>query len=148
MSVDFEKLIAEARAQRDFSPFLATVPYFRFLGLSVKPGQSDGELICVLPADPKLIGNARLPALHGGVVGALLESAAIVQLIWSADADRIPKIIDLQVDYLRSARPVETFARAIITKHGRRVANVRAEAWQDDPARPVAAAHAHFLLTP
>jgi acyl-coenzyme A thioesterase PaaI-like protein len=41
---------------------------------------------------------------------------------------------------------VETFARAIITKHGRRVANVRAEAWQDDPARPVAAAHAHFLL--
>ncbi|WP_290818359.1 PaaI family thioesterase [Ferrovibrio sp.] len=86
--------------------------------------------------------------MHGGVVGALLESAAIVQLIWSADADRIPKIIDLQVDYLRSARPVETFARAIITKHGRRVANVRAEAWQDDPARPVAAAHAHFLLTP
>ncbi|MBS4045207.1 MAG: PaaI family thioesterase [Alphaproteobacteria bacterium] len=147
MSVDFEKLIAEARAQRDFSPFIAAVPYFRFLGLRVKPGDGEGELICVLPADPKLIGNARLPALHGGVVGALLESAAIVQLIWSADADRIPKIIDLQVDYLRSARPVETFARAIITKHGRRVANVRAEAWQDDPARPVAAAHAHFLLT-
>lgn len=146
MSVDYEKLIAEARAQRDFTPFLNAVPYFRFLGLSVKPGETEGELICVLPSDPKLIGNARLPALHGGVVGALLESAAIVQLIWSAETDRIPKIIDLQVDYLRSARPVETFARAVITKHGRRVANVRAEAWQDDPAKPVAAAHAHFLL--
>lgn len=146
MSVDFEKLIAEARARRDFSAFLAAVPYFRFLGLSVKQGDGEGELICVLPGDPRLIGNARLPALHGGVVGALLESAAIVQLIWSAETDHIPKIIDLQVDYLRSARPVETFARAIVTKHGRRVANVRAEAWQDDPARPVAAAHAHFLL--
>lgn len=147
MSVDFEKLIAEARAMRNFAPFLAAVPYLRFLGLSVKPGGSENELICVLPRDPRLIGNARLPALHGGVVGALLESAAIVQLIWSAETDHIPKIIDLQVDYLRSARPVETYARAIVTKHGRRVANVRAEAWQDDPARPVAAAHAHFLLT-
>lgn len=147
MSVDFEKLIAEARAKHNFAPFLAAVPYLRFLGLSVTPGDSENELICVLPRDPKLIGNARLPALHGGVVGALLESAAIVQLIWSAETDHIPKIIDLQVDYLRSARPVETYARAIVTKHGRRVANVRAEAWQDDPARPVAAAHAHFLLT-
>lgn len=146
MSTDFETLIAEARAKRDFTPFLAAVPYFRFLGLSVKAGETADELVCILPADPKLIGNARLPALHGGVVGALLESAAIVQLIWSAEAERIPKIIDLQVDYLRSARPVETFARAVITKHGRRVANVRAEAWQDDPTKPVAAAHAHFLL--
>lgn len=146
MSHDFPALIAAAREQRDFSPFLAAVPYFRFLGLSVKAGTEPGELVCVLPGDPKLIGNARLPALHGGVVGALLESAAIVQLIWSAETDAIPKIIDLSVDYLRSARPVETFARAIITKHGRRVANVRAEAWQDDPAKPVATAHAHFLL--
>jgi uncharacterized protein (TIGR00369 family) len=145
MSGDFASLIAAARARRDFTPFLNAVPYFRFLGLTVRPGAGD-ELICVLPADPKLIGNARLPALHGGVVGALLESAAIVQLIWAAETDSIPKIIDLQVDYLRSARPVETFARAVITKHGRRVANVRAEAWQDDPAKPVAAAHAHFLL--
>jgi len=146
MTVDFPKLIAEAREKRDFSPFLNAVPYFRFLGLSVKPGAAEGELVCVLPGDPKLIGNARLPALHGGVVGALLESAAIVQLIWSAETDAIPKIIDLSVDYLRSARPVETYARAIITKHGRRIANVRAEAWQDDPAKPVATAHAHFLL--
>lgn len=145
MSLDLSALIAEARATKNFGVFLQAVPYLRFLGLDLREG-ADGALLCVLPADPKLIGNARLPALHGGVVGALLESAAIVQLIWSAETDAIPKIIDLQVDYLRSARPVETFARAVITKHGRRVANVRAEAWQDDPARPVAAAHAHFLL--
>src|SRR3546814_10671692 len=54
--------------------------------------------------------------LHGGVVGALLVSASIVHLVWSAETDTIPKIIDLSVDYLRSARPVETFASAIITK--------------------------------
>lgn len=144
MSVDLQQLVAEARAAKDYGRFMQAIPYFRFLGLSVRDG--DKGPICVLPGDPKLIGNAQLPALHGGVVGALLESAAIVHLIWSAETDTIPKIIDLSIDYLRSARPVETYARAIVTKHGRRIANIRAEAWQDDPERPVAAAHAHFLL--
>ncbi|MBP6818084.1 PaaI family thioesterase [Ferrovibrio sp. MS7] len=144
MSSDLETFVREARQAEDYARFVQAVPYLRFLGLSVRKG-AEGP-VCVLPADPKLIGNAQLPALHGGVIGALLESAAIIQLIFAAETDTIPKIIDLSVDYLRSARPVETFARATITKHGRRVANVRAEAWQDDPAKPVAAAHAHFLL--
>jgi acyl-coenzyme A thioesterase PaaI-like protein len=47
---------------------------------------------------------------------------------------------------LRSGRAVDTFAAGRVTKQGRRVANVRVEAWQDDPARPIAAAHGHFLL--
>jgi uncharacterized protein (TIGR00369 family) len=144
MSSDLETFVREARQVEDYARFVQAVPYLRFLGLSVRK-RAEGP-VCVLPADPKLIGNAQLPALHGGVIGALLESAAIIQLIFAAETDTIPKIIDLSVDYLRSARPVETFARATITKHGRRVANVRAEAWQDDPAKPVAAAHAHFLL--
>jgi len=133
-----------ARTTRQFQPVLDAVPYFRFLGLRVR--EAGEGLICVLPADPKLIGNPTLPALHGGVIGALLEGAAIVQLMHAAATGMVPKPINISVDYLRSARPVETFARGIITKHGRRVANVRVEAWQDDPARPVAAAHGHFLL--
>jgi acyl-coenzyme A thioesterase PaaI-like protein len=48
--------------------------------------------------------------------------------------------------YLRSARAVDTLARTIVTKHGRRVVNVRVEGWQDDPARPVATAQGHFLV--
>jgi acyl-coenzyme A thioesterase PaaI-like protein len=41
---------------------------------------------------------------------------------------------------------MDTYGRAEITKQGRRVATVRAEAWQDDRSRPIAAAHGHFLL--
>ena len=136
--------IAAAKESGDYSRVLDAIPYMRFLGLTVR-AEGDG-LVCVLPENPKFTGNPRLPAMHGGVVGSLLESAAIAQLIWSAEAVRVPKTINLTIDYLRSARPVETFARATVTKHGRRVANVRVEAWQDDPAKPVAAAHAHFLL--
>jgi acyl-coenzyme A thioesterase PaaI-like protein len=59
----------------------------------------------------------------------------------------VPKIVNLSVDYLRPALALDTFARGTVIKQGRRVANVRVEAWQNDPARPVAAAHAHFLLS-
>ena len=58
----------------------------------------------------------------------------------------LPKTITLTVDYLRSGAPVDTHARSIVTRHGRRVANVRVEAWQADRAAPVATAHAIFLV--
>jgi acyl-coenzyme A thioesterase PaaI-like protein len=50
------------------------------------------------------------------------------------------------VEYLRSARPVDTFARADIVRQGRRVATVRSLAWQDNPAKPVASASVQLLL--
>ena len=33
-----------------------------------------------------------------------------------------------------------------VTRAGRRIANVSAEAWQDDPARPIASAWMNVLL--
>lgn len=52
-----------------------------------------------------------------------------------------PKTISITVDYLRSARPTDTFVRAEVVRHGRRVATVRSLAWQDDPTKPVATAN-------
>lgn len=137
-------VVAEAKRSKNFAPLADYVPYARFLGLTLR---EDGDgLLGVLARDLKLVGNPTLPALHGGVVGALLESVALFELMWSGDATRLPKTISITIDYLRSAKPVETFARARVAKQGRRIANVRVEAWQDDPTRPVAAAHGHFLL--
>ncbi len=143
--MSLEQAIAEARRTGDYQPVVAAIPYNAFLGLRLK--RTDAGPLCVLPADGKLVGNPLLPALHGGVVGALLESAAIMQLMWAHETVHVPKTIDLSIDYLRAAKPVETYAQGIVTKHGRRVANVRVEAWQDDRNRLVAAAHVHFLLT-
>jgi uncharacterized protein (TIGR00369 family) len=138
------EIVAEAKKSGDFAALAAFVPYSRFLGLSLKA--DDEGLVAALAQDFKLVGNPTLPALHGGVVGALLESAALFQLMWDGDATRLPKTISITIDYLRSAKPVPTYARARVAKQGRRVANVRVEAWQDDPTRPVAAAHGHFLV--
>ena len=136
--------LADAKAGGDYQAVVDTIPYNVFLGLQVRA--DDNGLICVLPGDRKLVGNPVLPALHGGVVGAFLESAAIMELIYVSDTVHVPKTITFTIDFLRSAKPIETFARARVTKHGRRIANVRVEAWQDDPERPVAAAIAHLLL--
>ena len=121
------------------------IPYLGFLGVTIDE-EADGALLCHLPFQEKLIGNPSLPAIHGGVIGGLLESVALLQLIWSLESPTLPRTINTSIDYLRSGQAQDIFARGQITKQGRRVANVRAEAWQDDPSRPIAAAHGHFLL--
>jgi len=136
--------LAQLRETGRFDLILAAIPYAQFLGLSVDV--VDDDPITKLTGADGLIGNPVLPALHGGTVGALLESAAIFKLIWEIKSVAVPKTINITIDYLRSARVVDTYARATITKHGRRVANVQVRAWQQDETRPIAAAHAHFLL--
>ena len=136
--------LAEAKKAGDYETFMNVIPYARFLGLSA--AMVGDELITTMRYADHLIGNPALPALHGGTLGALLESAAIFELLWRAETIVLPKTITLTVDYLRSGAPVDTHARSVVTRHGRRVANVRVEAWQDDPARPIASAHAHFLI--
>jgi uncharacterized protein (TIGR00369 family) len=142
------ELLERARRTGDFGPMAEAVPYARFVGLSVE-ASATGEPITRLRSAPHVVGNALLPALHGGAISALLESAAIFGLLWEtreAEVLATPRTISITIEYLRSARTVDTFARAEITRHGRRVAAVHAVAWQDDPAKPVAAANAHFLL--
>ena len=126
------------------SRILEAIPYARFLGVAVE--QIEGQLECVLPFRNEIVGNARLPAVHGGVLGAFLELTALLRLIDESGTDRVPKPITFSVDYLRSAGPTATRARADIFKLGRRIANVRVVAWQDDPSKPVAAGNGKFLL--
>lgn len=145
MSGRIAEVIARARADGDPAALLGGIPYARFLGINV--ALDDEGLYGVMTFQPDLVGNAALPALHGGTLGALLESTAIAQVLWQADTVVLPRTINLTVDYLRSAGAVDTFARAQITRLGRRVANVRAEAWQDDRSRLIASATAHFLIT-
>lgn len=130
----------------DYNELVQRTPYARFLGLSIDSVDAHGRLLTRLRFDQAIVGNPNLPAIHGGVIGAFLEMAAIFQLVREGEGDRLPKPINFTVEYLRSAGPRDAFARATITKHGRRVANVRVHAWQDDPDRLVAAAHGHFLM--
>lgn len=139
-----EQTVLEARRTRDLGLVTGAIPYARFLGIEVDV-KGDEITTCMRYAD-HLVGNPSLPALHGGTLGALLEHAAIFELLWAEEVKPLPKTINVTVEYLRSARPRDTYARGEITKRGRRVANVYVTAWQDRRDRPMAQAHAHFLL--
>ncbi len=126
------------------SALLDSIPYARFLGLL---SEQDGEVLTVtMPFADRLIGNPMLPALHGGSTAALLELTAVAQVALSWPRLRLPRPINVTVAYLRSGRPVDVHARARISKAGRRVAHVLAEAWQEDEAQPIASLTAHFLV--
>jgi uncharacterized protein (TIGR00369 family) len=138
------ELIRRAKANNDFGVLSAGIPYMKTLNIEVH--EADGILTVELQADRIHTGNPWLPALHGGVIGGLLETAAIVQLAHDQDTDNLPKPINVTVDYLRSGRIATTWARAQVTKQGRRVANVQASCWQEDPDKPIASLFGHFLL--
>ena len=126
------------------SALLDRLPYARFLGLR---SDQDGDVLTVtMPFADRLIGNPMLPALHGGATAALLELTAVAQVALSYPRLRLPRPINVTVAYLRTGRPVDVHARARISKAGRRVAHVLAEAWQEDEAQPIASLTAHFLV--
>lgn len=131
-------------AVQSLDTFLQRVPYARFLGMRVE--LAGDEMTAVLPYAQHLVGNPMLPALHGGVIGAFLEMTALAQLSLAQPGKRVPKTIDVTIEYLRSAGPRDTYARAILRKVGRRVANVQVEAWQESRAKPVAGLTGHFLM--
>ncbi|HJW41716.1 MAG TPA: PaaI family thioesterase [Rhizomicrobium sp.] len=128
----------------DANALIAAVPYCSFLGITARI--EGGRVILDMPFDGKLIGNPVLPAIHGGVIGSLLETAAIVQTVWATKAVTLPKPVDITIDYLRSARASASHASATLQRQGRRVVNVHATMWQEDEAKPVAGLRGHFLL--
>lgn len=120
------------------------IPYVRYLG--VRESRAGDSRLYRLPFDEKLVGNPRLPALHGGVVAGFAETAATLQVIHALGGARQPKSIDFSIDYLRVGRPEEVFASCEIVRLGARVALVQVRCWQHSPERPIAVCRAHFLL--
>lgn len=139
------KDIQRLKAAGDYAALSRLIPYAQVIGLQC--GLQDGAMITRLVHRESNIGNFQMAVIHGGPVAALLEHAAIFQLFYEMDIKAIPRIINISVDYLRPGRAEDTYASATLIKQGRSIANVRIEAWQSDRARPVAAAHAHFLLS-
>ena len=50
------------------------------------------------------------------------------------------------MDYLRSGLPRDAYARATVSRSGRRYASVHVEAWQDHKDKLFAQATGHFLM--
>ena len=135
----------------DRPPFAAILsPYARALGMDLAGEQGpSGEPTLVIAFGPQVEG--RPGVLHGGAIGGLLETAGYAVLSHRLGPEgpaRRLKPINVTVQFLSAGKPKPTFARGRIVRLGRRVANVAVEAWQDDPAKPIASAVMNIMLAP
>ncbi len=120
-------------------------PYADTLGIEAMREQ-DGRLVLKLPFGNHVSGRPGF--LHGGAIAGLLEIAGIASLYDTFDEDDRPRIKPITVtsDFMRNGHPKMTYAAGIVTRAGRRLANVESFAWQEDDSKPIAAARMNLLL--
>lgn len=151
--------MVKERRDAALAALVQRVPFIKFMGITFD--RRGDELTSIMHFDQKLIGNPTIPAIHGGATASFLETAAIIELAWSqaweltesghmdvaaVAKQRLPKTIDMTVDYLRSGLARDCYARARVNRSGRRYASVHVEAWQDNRSRLYAQATGHFLM--
>lgn len=141
---DMMELIRQARESHEFSGLIEKVPYARLIGMQAMTIGT--EVMFILPARESNIGNPTLPALHGGCIGGFMENAAIFHVLAMLDTERIPKVIDFSLDYLRPGRFRDTYASCEVVRQGKKVVNVSVKAWQTARHEPIANARTHLLL--
>ena len=112
------------KTMEEFSPFN------RLLGLkgeSIEPGR----VVLLLPVREAFEGDPRRPALHGGVISSLIDTAGGAAA-WSVlEHGESVSTVDLRVDYLEPAgleAPLR--AEAELVRRGNRVCHVKVSVTQ------------------
>jgi len=118
-------------------------PYAALLGLRTERSEA-GELLWIMPFREQVVGRPGF--LHGGAIAGLLEFAALGTLYDQIEGPAVLKPINVTVDFMRGGTDHDTYAAAAVSRLGNRVANVEAQAWQQDRAKPIAAARMNLLI--
>ena len=141
---DLVELVERARQTQQPALLCEAIPFAQFLGLQLSV-RADGSLLATMPFAEHLIGNPGVPALHGGTIGSLLDTTALMATLWEVDPIVRPRTITMTTDYLRPAQLVDTFAAAEFQRVGRRVVTISLRAWQGED-RLVSSGRAHLLI--
>ncbi|WP_232281069.1 PaaI family thioesterase [Novosphingobium nitrogenifigens] len=123
-------------------------PYAQAMGMEID-GHEDGIPIIAMDFADRVTG--RPGYLHGGAIGGLLEMAGFAALHAELDRQGLDvriKPVNINIEFLRGGIEQRTFAKGTVVRSGRRIANVRIEAWQGDASRPLAACWMNFQLSP
>jgi uncharacterized protein (TIGR00369 family) len=120
-------------------------PYAQTMGF-VASRDSEGRLILTMPYGEDKRGRPGF--VHGGALAGLLETVAFLTLSDALGQEDRPQLkpVNVTTTFMRGAIELPTHARATIERLGRRVANIEAMAWQDDPTKPVAMAQMNVML--
>ncbi|AXI52447.1 PaaI family thioesterase [Sulfitobacter pseudonitzschiae] len=123
---------------------VARVPFFRFLNFEVQ-SMDDFHAEAEMTFEAHHIGNPIMEHYHGGIIASFMEATAAIAV--QPDFTEVPaKPINLTVDYLRPGVKGPLYARANVTRKGKRIASVSVITWQTGREKQVAEGLYHFLL--
>jgi uncharacterized protein (TIGR00369 family) len=145
MTLDPENLAAAGARMAQSTPQAAAL---NIRLVSVEPGVA----AMAVPWRADLVGDPATGVMAGGVITTLLDQVCGLAVSSLALSSRSPMesglaTLDLRIDYMRPAQPRrEVIALARCYKLTRSIAFVRASAFEDDEADPVATVQAAFAF--
>lgn len=112
------------------------IPFNRLIGFRLTAADREaGSVELALEVKDEHIGNAVRHMVHGGLLAALVDSAAGAAVALTLDdVSQAPSVatIDMRVDFLRPARGRAISATAKIMRSGRSVVVVRTDVHDED----------------
>jgi len=102
--------------------FERNIPFNAHLGMTVDHIEA-GHCVLRIPYADHLIGDPGRPALHGGVVSTLADTAGGLAVFskFPFNEARV-STVDLRVDYLRPGLPQDVLCEATVVRLGNKVA--------------------------
>lgn len=126
--------------------FIEALPFCGALDMQLED-IGDGIAAISMPWAEALVGDPKTGVIHGGAVSALMDTCGGAAVMCHPEVLAATATIDLRIDYMRAATPGQRIiARAECYHVTRSIAFVRAEAWDEDRSRPVAAATGAFTV--
>lgn len=125
---------------------LESLPHNAKLGIRMVE-IAPGRCTTYIEFRPELVGDPGSGVLHGGVVTTLIDATAGAAVYASIPPHTSLATLDMRIDYLKPTGPDKRlYANAELYRLTRRIAFVRASAYQDDPGNQVAYCIASFMV--
>jgi uncharacterized protein (TIGR00369 family) len=138
----------DLKSVAELAQLMVRSPQIAALGIEFVGVEPDVGLLKA-PYRDDLVGDPETGVIAGGVVTTLLNHTCALAIKAAAPRSGAAATLDLRIDYMRPARPRRDItARAHCYKLTHSIAFVRAVAYDDDPADPVATAQGAFVYEP
>ncbi len=97
------------------------IPFNKWLGMKVEHLER-GQVTMSIPWRPEIVGDPTVPALHGGVIGAVADATGGIA-VWSMLENAASRLstVDMRVDYLRPGKQEKLLASSNVVRLGARL---------------------------
>jgi len=120
------------------------VPFNKLLKMKVEEC-GEGFARIRIPFRDELVGDTRRPALHGGVISAVIDACGGLAVWTQFEVEDLISTVDLRTDYLRPGPDCDICVESKVVRMGNRVSVVNTVVWAvNDPKTVIAEGRAVY----